>query len=45
MWQQLQQKAAAALPAGVSLAASAALALFCAYNVLAGGNPPPKGSH
>jgi hypothetical protein len=26
----------------VALAASAALALFCVYNVMAGGNPPPK---
>jgi hypothetical protein len=41
MWQQVQQKVAV-LPASAGLAASAALALFCVYNVLAGGNPPKK---
>jgi hypothetical protein len=30
------------VPSGIMLALSAALAAFCAYNLLAGGNPPPK---
>jgi hypothetical protein len=32
---------AAPVPSGILLAVSAALCVFCVYNVLAGGNPPP----
>jgi hypothetical protein len=41
MWQQVQA-GTHALPSSLLLALSAALALFCLYNVLAGGNPPKK---
>jgi hypothetical protein len=40
MWQRVAA-GVAPVPSGVMLALSAALALFCVYNVLAGGNPPP----
>jgi hypothetical protein len=38
MWQRVAA-GATPVPSGIVLAASAALALFCVYNVLAGGNP------
>lgn len=41
MYKNVQAKAAV-LPSGILLALSAAAALFCFYNVAAGGNPPKK---
>jgi hypothetical protein len=39
------QQGAALWVTGALTALSWAAALFCIYNVLAGGNPPRKGSH
>lgn len=39
------QAGIAVLATGGLAAVSAALCLFCLYNVMAGGNPPRKGSH
>ncbi len=47
-WAKLQAGAAQGLlsaAAWVLVALSGLLTLFCVYNVLAGGNPPRKGSH
>jgi hypothetical protein len=40
MWQRVQASIAP-VPSGILLALSAALAAFCLYNIIAGGNPPP----
>jgi hypothetical protein len=40
MWQRVQASVAP-VPSGILLALSAALAAFCLYNIIAGGNPPP----
>ncbi|WIA13385.1 hypothetical protein OEZ85_006965 [Tetradesmus obliquus] len=40
MWQRVQASVAP-VPSGILLALSAALAVFCVYNIIAGGNPPP----
>eukprot|EP00882_Tetradesmus_deserticola_P008934 GHRQ01009424.1.p1 GENE.GHRQ01009424.1~~GHRQ01009424.1.p1 ORF type:complete len:179 (+),score=16.12 GHRQ01009424.1:127-663(+) len=40
MWQRVQASIAP-VPSGILLALSAALAVFCVYNIIAGGNPPP----
>jgi hypothetical protein len=41
MW-QLVVASVAPVPSGILLGLSGALAAFCAYNIIAGGNPPPK---
>lgn len=41
MWQRVAASVAP-VPSGILLALSAALAAFCLYNVVAGGNPPPS---
>eukprot|EP00879_Flechtneria_rotunda_P003405 GHRR01003633.1.p1 GENE.GHRR01003633.1~~GHRR01003633.1.p1 ORF type:complete len:186 (+),score=40.49 GHRR01003633.1:295-852(+) len=41
MWQRVQASVAP-VPSGILLALSAALAAFCLYNIVAGGNPPPQ---
>jgi len=41
MWQRVAASLSP-VPSGVLLALSGALAAFCVYNVLAGGNPPRK---
>lgn len=41
MYKNTQQKVAV-MPSTVLMVVSAVLALFCVYNVLAGGNPPKK---
>jgi len=44
MWQRIQLGLSPVVVSGILLALSGALALFCVYNVIAGGNPPPKGA-